>query len=188
MKEYIDIVNEKDEVIGVVTRTEMHKNALLHRVSRIIIKNDKNEFLVQKRSQSKDIFPEYWDIGVAESVKSGSNYDSTAVIGLWEELGIKLQIEEINRVFNFIHKSENDNEICTVYEIVYNGDLKKQDEEIDEIKFLKMEMVKELISSSPFHPVGSIAMDKYLNISKLNNEKYQNESTSSAAQSEEESE
>jgi len=49
MNNNIVVVNEKDEVIGVMSRAEAHKNGIPHRIAVIYVENQKGEILVQVR-------------------------------------------------------------------------------------------------------------------------------------------
>jgi len=164
-EEILDVVDEKDKFVRKATREEVRKNALLHRTVRVIIKNSKREFLLQKRSKNKKNFPSHWDIGVAETVKSGESYEAAAIRGLVEETGI-LNISNIQLIRSFLFKikynSPQTNEYCKVYEILYDGKIKPQYEEIEEINFLPADVVKKLIREKPFHPVGKVVIEKYI--------------------------
>ncbi len=87
-EEILDVVDEKDKYVRKATRKEVRENTLLHRVARVIIKNRKGELIIQKRSAAKKTFASHFDIGMAETVKSGESYEAAAIRGLTEELGI----------------------------------------------------------------------------------------------------
>lgn len=165
MEEILDVVDDEDKFVRKATRKEVREKALIHRVSRVIIVNSKGEFLVQKRSMNKDIYPGQWDIGVAGTVSSGDGYVGTAMRELMEELGI-VGISNIELIHSFLfkikHRSLENNCICKVYRLNYDGKLVTQREEIDEIKFLASDEVKKLTAEKPFHPVGKLAFEKYL--------------------------
>jgi len=85
--EMLDLINEKDKVIGKATRKEVNEKGLLYRCSGIyVLKN--GLFLIQKRSANKKIRPGNWSI-VEETVKSGETYEEAALRGVKEELGVK---------------------------------------------------------------------------------------------------
>ena len=42
-----------------------------------------------------------------------------------------------------------------------------QKEEIDEVKYLSIDKIKELIKSLPFHPFGKVVFEKYLEMKKF---------------------
>ena len=169
MEEILDIVDEEDKFVRKATRKEVREKALMYRVSRVIIVNSKGEFLVQKRSMSKDIYPGYWDIGVAGTVSSGESYVGTAIRELMEELGVT-GISNIQLMHSFLFKikysSAADNAHCKVYRLVYNGKIIPQEEEIDEIKLMSAKEIKVLMQKEKFHPVGKIVFEKYLGLTK----------------------
>ena len=166
----LDIVNEKDQFVKKATRKEVRDKALLHRVSRVLVYNKFGKLLVQKRAKTKDMFPSYWDIGIAETVKSDEGYEGAALRGLVEEAGI-YGISNIQLIHSFLFKikynSQETNELCKVYELQYNGNIQPQKEEIEAIDFLTATEVKDLISENKFHPVGKVVFEKYLESMKI---------------------
>ena len=164
-EEILDVVDEKDQFVRKATRKEVRAKSLLHRVARIVIENRKGDFLVQKRSIKKDIFPGYWDIGAAETVKSGQGYEGAAMVGLTDELGI-IGISNIQLMhallFKIKYNSPEHNVLCKVYKVPYNGELIFQDSEVEEAKFLTIEQIKSLIQKENFDPVGKFIFNKYL--------------------------
>ena len=165
-EEILDVVDEKDKFVRKAARKEVRENVLLHRVARVIIKNRKGEFIVQKRSAAKKIFPSHFDIGIAETVKSGESYEAAAIRGLTEEFGI-FGVSNIQLMNSFLFKirynSLQTNEFCKVYRLEYDDKINPQKEEIEDIKYLKIDKIKKLIDM-PFHPVGRIAFEKYLEL------------------------
>lgn len=87
--EIYDIVNENDEIIGKAFRHQVHHaKSLIHRsITVLIYKNGK--LLLQKRSWTKDTYPNYWTSSCGGHVLSGDTYVSTANRELFEELGVK---------------------------------------------------------------------------------------------------
>ena len=175
-EEIIYVVNEKDQFVRKSTRKEVRENALLHRGARVIIKNKENKFLVHKRSASKDINPLMWDIGIAETVKGGGSYESTAMRGLLEELGI-IGISNIQMMHSVLFKlkyfSLRHNILCKVYKLTYSGQIHIQKEEIDDITFLTKEEIISLIEKADFNPVGKVVFNKYLELKPNPSNKYQ---------------
>ena len=160
-EEILDVVDENDKFVKKATRKEVREKVLLHRVARVIIKNNKNEFVIQKRNSDKKTFPSNFDIGVAETVKSGESYEAASIRGLKEELAINVA-NQPRFLFTIKYNSQQTKEICKVYEISHNGKIKFQKEEIEEVKVLEINEVKNLIQKNPFHPVGKLAFKKYL--------------------------
>lgn len=87
MDKKIDIIDNEEKIIGTALISDLNiDNSLKHREVILIIKNSKNEFLMQKRNDSNPIFPGYYSLcdGI---VLSGESYDD-AVERLQEEYGI----------------------------------------------------------------------------------------------------
>ena len=168
MEEMLDVVDENDMVVRKATRKEVRGKGLLHKCARVIIINNNGELMLQKRTMTKDIYPGHWDIGVAETVKSGESYEEAAARGLKEEAGIKANPSELNFLFEARYKSKNNNAKTHVYACKYNGKVIPQEEEIDEIGFMAAEDVKEIIGKIQFHPVGKIVFEKYLEQQNIN--------------------
>lgn len=83
MNDNVVVVNEKDEVIGTMSRAEAHKNGTPHRIAVIYVENPKGEILVQVRMTGR------LDHSSAGHVDPGEEYIDTAKRELKEELGMK---------------------------------------------------------------------------------------------------
>lgn len=107
--ERFDVVDEHDNVIGVTTRGEAHRNpALMHRSIGILVFVD-GKLLLQKRSLTKDTYPGYWTCSVAGHVDSGETYDQAAVRELREELGLQADAPLqalVTQVIRYPHETE----------------------------------------------------------------------------------
>ncbi len=87
-EELVDIVDEHDHVVRVVTRREMRAHRLRHRAVYIAVQHSDGRLLVHQRSYDKDVRPGAWDIAVGGVVASGEHYDDAAVRELAEEIGV----------------------------------------------------------------------------------------------------
>jgi len=125
-------VNEQDQVIGKATRSEIHKNNLLHRSAHILVFNFNNQLFLQKRSILKDESPGLWDISSAGHVNSGESYEVSAYRELWEELGIKTVLTPFAKIDACV---ETHNEYVQVYICKTDARIKTNPEEISEGKY-----------------------------------------------------
>ena len=60
MTEYVVLVDELDNKVGLMEKMEAHINPTLHRAFSIFIFNSKNEMLLQQRALSKYHTPGLW--------------------------------------------------------------------------------------------------------------------------------
>ena len=168
-EEFLDIVDEEDNITGNTTRKNVREKFLLHRVATIIIINNKGEFLTLKRSKSKDIFPGYWGLGVAETVKSGENYEEAAARGLNEEIGYPTSTMELKHAFQFNlkYRSGKHNVNYKVFKVFCNAELNLQREEVEEGKFISKDEIKKLIEAENFHPGSAQIFYNYIKNKQL---------------------
>jgi len=90
MHELLDIVDANDRVIGCATRAEVHRTERVHRAVHMLLLNHEGNLFLQKRSASKDMYPNHWDSSAAGHVDSGEDYLQCAVRELEEELGVAM--------------------------------------------------------------------------------------------------
>ncbi len=76
-------VDEKDNVLGEVSREKAHKEGLLHRVAVIYLVNEKREILINERAKDGHL-----DHSSAGHVDIGESYLEAAKRELEEELGV----------------------------------------------------------------------------------------------------
>lgn len=87
--EYLDLVDDKDKVIGYEKRDTIYSQGLRnYRVVNIFVFNSEGNVLLPKRDSSRKIFPNYYDFSCGEHVLSGESYEEAAIRGLKEELNL----------------------------------------------------------------------------------------------------
>ena len=87
--EYLDLVNEKDEVVGKKLRSEVYAEGLNNfRVVNAFLVNSKGELWLPRRGAHKRIFPLCLDMSMGGHVESGETYEQSFKRELSEELNI----------------------------------------------------------------------------------------------------
>lgn len=108
MKEKFDILNEYGEFTNIIkTRKEVHEKGLWHRAVVLFIINDKNEVLLQKRSATKKMWPNLWDITAGGHVLSGEFGYQAILREAKEEINLNLTKEELIFIGSTISKNSN---------------------------------------------------------------------------------
>ncbi len=163
--EFQYVVDENDNEIGKATIDEVHSKHLLHRRSHIFILNSKGELLLHRRSK-KWAFPNLWDSSAGGHVAYGSTYESTTKKELEEELGIKTELKELGKI---IHNRKQDkcNGIVMLYVGHHNGPFYYNKEEIQEIKFFKIDKLIKLVKEKPKDFTPSFVLVFKLFLTKL---------------------
>lgn len=96
--ELFDLVDEQDNVIGLVRRGDAHANpALLHRSVQTLVFDGAGRVLLQLRSARKDLFPRYYCASASGHVLAGEDYASTAARELHEELGVSVPLTAVGK-------------------------------------------------------------------------------------------
>lgn len=87
--ELLDIVDEKDNVIGTRTRAEVYADHLLNcRVVNAFIVNSRGELWIPRRLHTKKNFPSCLDMSMGGHVESGETYEHAFAREMKEELNI----------------------------------------------------------------------------------------------------
>jgi len=144
--ELFAVVDEKDQVAGAATRSEVHGNNLLHRAVHIFIFNSTGEVLLQKRSRWKDRHPNLWDSSAAGHVGAGEDYDGTAVRELNEELGITSCLMPLAKLEA---SAETGQEFIRLYRGEHNGPFSPAEAEISGVQFFSPAAVTQWIARRP---------------------------------------
>lgn len=144
MEEYFDVLNEKGEYTGKTeTRDKCHKEGLWHKAVVVFIINSKGQVLLQKRSSSKKMWPNMWDITAGGHVLSGEFGFQAILRESKEELGIELNKSDItfigasistNMKGNIINKHFN--EYYVANKEIDEKKLKLQEEEVSEVRWI----------------------------------------------------
>ena len=102
MDEYVVLVNENDNQIGIMEKMAAHIVPRLHRAFSIFIFNSKGELLLQQRAFSKYHSPGLWTNTCCSHPRDGESVDKAAERRLLEEMGLQCPMHE---VFTFIYKA-----------------------------------------------------------------------------------
>ncbi|MFH2012852.1 MAG: NUDIX domain-containing protein [Pseudomonadota bacterium] len=136
LQETFDIVDIADNITGKATRKECHSDLdLIHRAVFVLIFNDKNQVLWQKRSHTKDINPGQWVTSVSGHVNAGEDYMKTAVRETREELGIDVPLEFLGK---FLYHYPTETEYSAIFKAFSNGPFNYNREEISAIAFMSV--------------------------------------------------
>ncbi|MFH1067869.1 MAG: NUDIX domain-containing protein [bacterium] len=153
-EDILDIVNERDEVIGQTPRSQAHAQRLLHRAAHVWIFNARGELLMQRRSAFKDSYPNVWTSSVCGHVDSGESYLEAARREIQEEVGwtAPLDLKEIAYV---AAREETSQEFTRLYRANCEGPFSFPSEEISELHWMSFQKIDEAMRQQPdeFAPV-----------------------------------
>lgn len=140
--EQVIIVDRKNKPIDIAPRYKMRSEGLIHRATYILVLNQRGQVFMQQRTQTKDFLPSYYDAAAGGVVLAGEDYETSAYRELYEELGIRAQI---NKLFDFYFEVGNQKMWGRAYSCFHEGPFNLQAEEIE---------------SGAFYPVDDILNGK----------------------------
>lgn len=91
--EKVDVVDERDNVIGVSTKSQTHKDGSIHRVVSVIAKTFDYKIIVQKRTDNGKL-----DHSVGGHVRAGESYLEAVIREAYEELLLKGSFKMVGTV------------------------------------------------------------------------------------------
>jgi isopentenyldiphosphate isomerase len=141
--EYLDVVNDEDEVVGKASRDKIYKNLLSHRIVHVLIFNSTGEMALQLRTKNMSHCPLHWSTSAGGHVKSGESYQEAAERELKEECGIDTNIEFMFKD-RYIHKDILTKFLST-FKTLYDQPLKMKNREVETIEFFSINKIKEMI-------------------------------------------
>ena len=135
--EMLDLVDDRNRIIGRVSRGNVHGNpSLQHRAVHVFVRNSDGDLFLQKRSGDKRIQPGKWDTSVGGHVQAGQSYEEAAWREASEELGIAPEDSfPLQFSHEYVWKSDVETEHVRTYLLDYEGPFKLQAEEVEEGRF-----------------------------------------------------
>lgn len=155
-EEYLDVFDENNQPTGVsLPRRQIHAEGLWHRTVHIYLFRkgaDGLEFLLHLRSKLKETSPGLWDTRFGGHIKAGQSVEEGVRDELQEEIG--LDTSQIQLIEGEWKKRDNfpNREYTKFYFLEYNDsldNLKFNDGEVDEVKWMNVEAIKEDMRKTP---------------------------------------
>lgn len=157
MEELIDVLDENGNKTGeILTREQIHKKGLWHRIVVIAIIDAQGNILMQQRSKNKEKNSGKWDIAAAGHVSSGQTSAEAAIRETLEEVGIKVNEKELEYILTYkdkenVEKDYIDNQIYDCYIVkraqIELKDIKKQESEVEQVKLCDLKEFKEIVKN-----------------------------------------
>jgi 8-oxo-dGTP pyrophosphatase MutT (NUDIX family) len=126
--ELVDIVDEDDRLVRVVTRRQMRAERLLHRGTAILVRRDDDDVLVHRRTDTKDVHAGMHDMFFGGVVCAGETYEDNARRELAEEAGI--EGVEPRFLYRYLYRGPTVALWTAAYEVRWDGDVRLQPEEV----------------------------------------------------------
>ena len=158
MTEFLDIVDENDEVIGRVEREEARMRKLSGRRVFILFYNPQGEVFLQRRSLKKKTSPGLLTTTVGGHVESGATYDETMIKEGREESGIAIDEDRVIKLGKRYYSSPDGMLWVSLYLYPFDGsisDLTIEPDEADGFERIEATVLRQQLSEKPelFSPI-----------------------------------
>lgn len=156
--EPVDVLDANGRVIGSTTRAEMRRLKLPHRCVYVFVFHPDGRLLIHRRTNSKEVFPGFWDVAVGGVVAAGEDWLSAAVRETAEEIGVVVEPTyhsdfHFNSGYGFV--------FGRIYSAVHAGPFTLQESEVAEAAFEPLSVLEALFSERTFCPDGIAAWRQY---------------------------
>ena len=151
MEEFVVLVDQDDQKLGLMEKQQAHVAGLLHRAFSVFVFNSKGELMIQQRAASKYHSPTLWTNTCCSHPRDNETYKQAAHRRLEEEMGFDCELEY---KFNFIYKAhlENDlieHELDHVFIGTFDEEPKLNPDEVMAYRWVELDDLKKDMEKNP---------------------------------------
>ena len=161
VEEQVAIVTQSGEVVGSAPRSQMRRENLPHLVVAILVRDPLGRVYVQRRTDTKDVFPGAHDCWVAGCVTAGEDPSDAAIRELSEELGISGV--PLTPLFQQWYADEWTRHVARTWTVTWSGPVVHQPEEVAWGAWLTLDELDSRLADPtwPFVPDGRALYDTW---------------------------
>lgn len=148
--ELVQHVDSNGLVLGMVSRARMREQNLCHRAVYVVVQSEDGRLLVHRRSESKDLWPGWWDIAVGGVVVGSESYEVAASRELDEEIGLSRVLLEY--LCDGEYRDSLVNLIGRCFRVRSNGPFIYRDGEVKESRFVTPPQFAKMTNECQFVP------------------------------------
>ncbi|MEV1023213.1 NUDIX domain-containing protein [Streptomyces sp. NPDC050264] len=159
MGERIERVDDHDEIVAVVSRSDAMRQGWLHRIATVVCRDTQGWTLVHRRPDDAARFPGRFNWLLGGAVAVGESYEEAAARELAEELGVRARP---GFVFKFKCEGAISPYWLGLHETVVTEPIKPDPDEIAWHDWLTEPELIDLVRHEAFVPDAREAFDRYL--------------------------
>ncbi len=161
MQELMDVVNEKDEVVGKLPRRQVYEKLLTHRIVHVLVFNKEGKMALQLRSKKVSFCPLHWAPSAGGHVRSGETYEEAARRELEEELGIEADLRLLWKDF---YSALGLGKFIATFAARHDGSF-EPNQEVGKVEFFNELEIRHMIAGGQkFHPELSFLLKSHFRI------------------------
>ena len=150
MEDQLILVDIFDNPAGTGQKLAVHQKGRLHRAFSVFVYRG-NKMLLQKRSAGKYHSGGLWTNACCSHPRQGEELSEAVERRLEEELGVRMPVEEL---YSFVYRAQFENglieyEYDHVFLGEYDGEIRLNEEEASEIRWMDMDELAEDLWKNP---------------------------------------
>lgn len=167
---YLDVVNEKDEVIGKELKSKKLEKGFISRVVAMYLVDSSGKFLMCKRAEHKDDAAGLWDLAVCGNVESSESYEAAAERELKEELGLKCDLRPLDKFYEEVEATKGGilKVFCGIF-LGHTDEVPKLNHELEEFRKMTFDEIELELATDPEKFCHGFRLDFELVKDKLRN-------------------
>jgi isopentenyldiphosphate isomerase len=156
--ELVEHVDERDRVLGIVSRDDAIRRGLLHRVATTVCRDEKGNFLVCRRADGLSRFPAHYEVSFGGAVRVAESYRAAAAREVAEELGVHVTVRE---VVTFLCHGTVGSYWLGVHEAVVTGEVAPDTRAVSWVTWMTESELAWAARQHRFVPDGQEALRRY---------------------------
>ena len=156
MDELIDVLDENGNKTGIVKKkADIKRDGDCHRAISVLIFDDNNNLLLQRRSAYKKFFANLWSIFLKGHVQAGETSIDACIREIKEEIGLDINPDELRYVYTIFEEHRDNDYIERIFFDTFFlkkkfslNDITIQEEELSDVKLLSIDDTLELLENN----------------------------------------
>lgn len=155
MHKPVQLVDEEGNFKGVADSPfDAIKNGQIRLLARVILVNNRGDFLLQKRAEKMWMYPDCWDTSASGHVDEGETAKEAAGRELQEEIGVKADLKLVAKYYDELYIDRHDTVIKSYNEVYTStvGDdisFSLESSEVSTVEWFDREAIESLIANQP---------------------------------------
>lgn len=144
-EEFLDIINELDEVVGRASIDDIYARRLSHRTVHVLVYDPEGRLALQRRSQQKAYCPGCWCSSAGGHAQSGESPEVAAARELQEELGISAPLTFIGKAWFQDPLDGSFRKVVNVYSARHSGPFRLDPAEVEQVEFFTNDTIHQML-------------------------------------------
>ncbi len=164
--EQLVLVDAQDRAVGHASKDSCHQgDGMLHRAFSLLLFNDRQELLIQRRADGKPLWPGFWSNSCCSHPRLGEDMLTAVHRRAREELGLTVDVTFLYRFHYQARYGDigSEHEICSVFHGRAHGPPRINPMEVTEWRFIGQAELSDWMRSDPdsFTPWFHLEWSRY---------------------------